>query len=131
MICSIVSIALIVGSLFYGEPLSTDGAFTRGGALFFSILFLGWLQLSELMKAVSGRAVVARHRDYAFYRPSAVSIARVVTDFPVILVQVCIFSVIMYFMCSLDVTASKFWICECHFTFDFCKESSSITPSCA
>lgn len=78
--------------------------------MFFSILFLGWLQLSELMKAVSGRAVVARHRDYAFYRPSAVSVARVVVDFPVILVQVCIFSVIMYFMCSLDVTAAKFWI---------------------
>lgn len=78
--------------------------------MFFSILFLGWLQLSELMKAVSGRAVVARHRDYAFYRPSAVSVARVVVDFPVILVQVCIFCVIMYFMCSLDVTAAKFWI---------------------
>lgn len=106
----IISNALIVGSLFYNEPLDTEGAFPRGGALFFSILFLGWLQLSELMKAVSGRAVVARHRDYAFYRPSAVSVARVVTDFPVIFVQVCIFSVIMYFMCSLDVQASKFWI---------------------
>lgn len=99
-----------MGSLFYREPLNTEGAFTRGGALFFSILFLGWLQLSELMKAVSGRAVVARHRDYAFYRPSAVSVARVVTDFPVIFIQVCIFSVIMYFLCSLDVQASKFWI---------------------
>lgn len=78
--------------------------------MFFSILFLGWLQLAELMKAVSGRAVVARHSDYAFYRPSAVSVARIVVDFPVILVQVVIFSVIMYFMCSLDVTAAKFWI---------------------
>lgn len=107
---SIVSNALIVGSLFYGEPLTTDGAFTRGGALFFSILFTGWLQLSELMKAVSGRSVVARHRDYAFYRPSAVSVARVVVDFPVVLVQVCIFCLIMYFMCSLDVEAPKFWI---------------------
>lgn len=61
------------------------------------------------MKALSGRSVVARHRDYAFYRPSAVSVARVVVDFPVIFVQVCIFCVIMYFMCSLDVTAAKFW----------------------
>lgn len=107
---SILSNALIVGSLFYGEPRDTSGAFTRGGALFFSILFLGWLQLTELMKAVSGRAVVARHREYAFYRPSAVSVARVVTDFPVVFVQVCIFCVIMYFMCSLDVVASKFWV---------------------
>ena len=72
----IISNALIVGSLFFGEPTNTEGAFTRGGALFFSILFLGWLQLTELMKAVSGRVVIARHREYAFYRPSAVVMAR-------------------------------------------------------
>ncbi|KKY16641.1 putative abc transporter [Diplodia seriata] len=106
----IISNALIVGSLFYGQPLSTEGAFSRGGALFFSILFLGWLQLSELMKAVSGRLVVARHKEYAFYRPSAVSIARVVTDFPMILVQVIVFAIIMYFMTNLDVDAGKFFI---------------------
>ncbi|KAL1628660.1 ATP-binding cassette transporter snq2 [Neofusicoccum ribis] len=106
----IISNALIVGSLFYGEPLSTEGAFSRGGALFFSILFLGWLQLSELMKAVSGRLVVARHKDYAFYRPSAVSIARVVTDLPMVLVQVIVFAIIMYFMTNLDVDAGKFFI---------------------
>lgn len=106
----IISNGLIVGSLFYGQPLTTEGAFSRGGSLFFSILFLGWLQLSELMKAVSGRAVVARHKDYAFYRPSAVSVARIVADFPVVLVQVCIFALIMYFMNGLDVVASKFWI---------------------
>jgi ATP-binding cassette, subfamily G (WHITE), member 2, SNQ2 len=106
----IISNGLIVGSLFYGETLGTAGTFSRGGALFFSILFLGWLQLTELMKAVSGRAVVSRQRDYAFYRPSAVAIARVVTDLPVIAIQVCIFGLIMYFMCSLDVDAGKFWI---------------------
>lgn len=106
----IISNGLIVGSLFYGESLNTSGAFSRGGALFFSILFLGWLQLTELMKAVGGRAVVARHKEYAFYRPSAVSIARVITDIPVIAVQVVIFGIIMYFMTELDVTASKFFI---------------------
>lgn len=58
----ITSNGLVVGSLFYGESLNTSGAFSRGGALFISILFLGWLQLSELMKAVSGRVVVARHK---------------------------------------------------------------------
>ncbi|TIA07748.1 putative ABC transporter [Aureobasidium pullulans] len=106
----IISNGLIVGSLFYGQPLNTDGAFSRGGSLFFSILFLGWLQLTELMKAVSGRAVVARQKEYAFYRPSAVSVARVIADFPVILVQVCLFTIIMYFMTNLDVDAGKFWI---------------------
>lgn len=106
----IISNGLIVGSLFYGQSLNTEGAFSRGGTVFFSILFLGWLQLSELMKAVSGRAVVARHKDYAFYRPSAVAIARVITDFPMLLLQVVIFCIIMYFMTNLDVNISKFWI---------------------
>lgn len=105
----IISNGFIVGSLFYGESLDTSGAFSRGGALFFSILFLGWLQLSELMRAVSGRAVVKRHEDYAFYRPSAVSLARVVQDFPLLLAQVVPFCVIMYFMTELDIDASKFW----------------------
>ncbi|OQO06579.1 hypothetical protein B0A48_08362 [Cryoendolithus antarcticus] len=106
----IISNGLIVGSLFYGEPLNTEGAFTRGGAIFFSILFLGWLQLTELMKAVSGRAVVARHNEYAFYRPSAVAIARLITDFPVILIQTILFGILMYFMTNLDITAGKFFI---------------------
>lgn len=83
----IISNGLIVGSLFYGEPANTEGTFSRGGAIFFGILFLGWLQLSELMKAVSGRAVVARQKDYAFYRPSAVTLARVLVDFPVLFPQ--------------------------------------------
>lgn len=106
----IISNGLIVGSLFYGESLDTSGAFSRGGALFFSILFLGWLQLSELMKAVSGRGIVKRHNDYAFYRPSAVALARVLQDFPLLLAQVVPFVLIMYFMTELDVDVSKFWI---------------------
>ncbi|KAL8705645.1 MAG: hypothetical protein Q9201_001242 [Fulgogasparrea decipioides] len=107
-----VSVGLIVGSLFHNQPNTTEGAFTRGGTVFFSIIFLGWLQLTELMKAVSGRVVIARHKDYAFYRPSAVSLARVLADFPLIVVQVIIFGIIMYFMTNLDVDVSKFFIFE-------------------
>lgn len=106
----IISNGLIVGSLFYGESLDSSGAFSRGGAIFFGVLFLGWLQLSELMKAVTGRGVVQRQKDYAFYRPSAVTLARVLVDIPVLFPQVVVFSIIMYFMCGLDVEASKFFI---------------------
>ena len=106
----IISNGLIVGSLFYGQGDTTSSLFSRGGVLFFSILFIGWLQLSELMKAVSGREVVARQRAYAFYRPSAVTLARVITDFPMLLPQVVIFGIIMYFLSGLDVNVSKFWI---------------------
>ena len=106
----IISCGLIVGSLFYGQPETTQGAFSRGGTVFFSILFLGWLQLSELMKAVTGRNVVARHRQYAFYRPSAVILARVLNDFPILLIEVVIFGIIMYFMTGLALEPGKFFI---------------------
>ena len=106
----IVSIGLIVGSLFYNQPTNTLGNFSRGGTLFFSILFLGWLQLTELMKAVSGRVVIDRHKDYAFYRPSAVNLARVLADLPLILGNVIPYTIIMYFMTNLDLDVSKFFI---------------------
>ena len=106
----IISIALIVGSLFYGQPQDTAGAFSRGGTLFFSIVFLGWLQLTELMKAVSGRVVMDRQREYAFYTKSAVTLARVLLDLPFILTMVIPFTIIVYFLTQLDVSVSKFFI---------------------
>jgi len=105
-----IACAFLVGSLFYDLPANTLGLFSRGGALFFAVIFLGWLQLGELMKAVSGRDVVNRHGDYAFYRPSAVSLARVLLDFPNVFVQTCVFGLTLYFMTGLDVDAAKFWI---------------------
>ncbi|OAX79146.1 hypothetical protein ACJ72_06537 [Emergomyces africanus] len=106
----IISVSLIVGSLFYGQSLDTGGAFPRGGALFFSIIFLGWLQLTELMPAVSGRTIIARHKDYAFYRPSAVVIARVLVDFPFIFAMLVVLSLVEYFLMGLDLDVSKFFI---------------------
>ncbi|KAK3331499.1 ABC-2 type transporter-domain-containing protein [Apodospora peruviana] len=106
----IVSNGFVVSSLFYNTPEDTSGTFVRGGVVFFSIIFLGWLQLTELMKAVSGRVVVARHKEYAFYRPSAVNLARALTDFPMLASQAIIFCLIVYFMTGLDVDAGKFFI---------------------
>ena len=62
------------------------------------------------MKAVSGRVVIARHKEYAFYRPSAVALARVVADFPLILGNVIPFAIIMYFLTNLATDVSKFFI---------------------
>ncbi len=106
----IISMGLIVGSLFYDIPDDTSGLFLRGGAAFFSILFLGWLQLSELIRAIAGRDVIERHKEYAFYRPSAVNFARILADFPLLFVEVVVFGLILYFMCNLDMDAGKFFI---------------------
>ncbi|ODH49999.1 hypothetical protein GX48_03946 [Paracoccidioides brasiliensis] len=106
----VLAVSLIVGSLFHGQSLDTSGAFPRGGSLFFCIVFLGWLQLSELMPAVSGRTVTARHKDYALYRPSAVVVARVLVDLPVIFAMLVIQSIVDYFLMGFDLDASKFFI---------------------
>ena len=106
----IVSCGLILGSLFYNQPTTTAGAFSRGGTAFISILFLGWLQLTELMKAVSGREIISRHEEYAFYRPSAVALARVLTDFPMLLVQSVLFAIIFYFMTGFLYEPGPFFI---------------------
>jgi len=106
---TIISNGLIVSSMFYRSPPSTDGVFIRSGVVFFSIVFLGWLQLAELMKAVTGRVVIARHAEYGFYRPSSVSLARALTDFPMLIPPVVIFNVIVYFMTNLDREPGKFF----------------------
>ena len=106
----IISCSLIIGSLFHGQPDTTAGAFSRGGTAFISILFLGWLQLSELMKAISGREIISRHQEYAFYRPSAVCLARVITDFPMLLSQSIAFGIVFYFLTGLVVEPGHFFI---------------------
>lgn len=105
-----VANAFIIGSLFYGLEDDSNGAFSKGGVLFIAILFNGWLQLAELGTAVGGRPIIARHKEFTFYRPSAVSLARVVTDFPVLAIQVIPFSIVIYFLGSLQRTASQFFI---------------------
>ncbi|KAF6819474.1 ABC drug exporter [Colletotrichum plurivorum] len=106
----IVTNALIVSSLFYGQGRGTSSVFARGGITFFSVAFIGWLQFAELLPAVSGRATIERQRVFAFYRPSAVVVARMLLDFPIILVMTVLFSVPVYFLAQFDYDAAKFFI---------------------
>lgn len=46
----------------------------------------------------------------SFYRPSAYAIAQTVVDIPLVLIQVTIFDVVVYFMSNLSRTASQFFI---------------------
>lgn len=105
-----ISNAFLVGGFFFQLPPTSAGAFGRGGALFFSVLFNGWLQMSEIGVAFEGRPIVERHKDFALYRPSAVVIARIVLDIPLIFFHVTIFTLIMYFMVGFQLDAGKFFV---------------------
>ncbi|KAL9618479.1 MAG: hypothetical protein Q9160_006798 [Pyrenula sp. 1 TL-2023] len=102
--------ALIVGSLFYNQPTTSDGVFTRGGCLFFILLFNALLALAELTSAFSSRPIMLKHKSFSFYRPSAYALAQTFLDVPLVLIQVFLFNIIVYFMSNLSRTASQFFI---------------------
>ncbi|MCJ1392519.1 hypothetical protein MMC18_005387 [Xylographa bjoerkii] len=102
--------ALIVGSLFYDMPKTSSGVFLRGGVMFFMLLFNALLALAELSAAFASRPILLKHKSFSFYRPAAYAIAQTVVDAPLVLVQVCIFDIVVYFMSDLGRTASQFFI---------------------
>ncbi|KAL8714283.1 MAG: hypothetical protein Q9225_006605 [Loekoesia sp. 1 TL-2023] len=102
--------ALIVGSLFYNMPQTSAGAFPRGGVIFFLLLFNALLALAELTAAFSSRPILLKHKSFSFYRPSAYAIAQTVVDLPLVLVQVLLFDLVIYWMSNLARTPSQFFI---------------------
>ncbi|KAF2262008.1 hypothetical protein CC78DRAFT_330158 [Lojkania enalia] len=102
--------ALIVGSLFYNLPSTAEGVFTRGGVIFFMLLFNALLALAELTATFESRPILLKHKSFSFYRPSAYAIAQAVVDVPLVFIQVLIFNVVVYFMANLQRTASQFFI---------------------
>jgi ATP-binding cassette, subfamily G (WHITE), member 2, SNQ2 len=85
---TMVSISLMISSLFFHESTETMGVYSRGGTMLFAGLFNGWLQLSESIEAVTGRVVIQKHKNFGFHRPSAMVLARALTDVPLLLIQV-------------------------------------------
>jgi ATP-binding cassette subfamily G (WHITE) protein 2 (SNQ2) len=102
--------ALIVGSLFYNLPQTSAGAFTRGGVLFFMLLFNALLAMAELTAAFESKPILLKHKSFSFYRPAAYAIAQTVCDIPLVFIQVLIFNVVVYFMSHLQRTPSQFFI---------------------
>ncbi|ORX67340.1 hypothetical protein DL89DRAFT_295090, partial [Linderina pennispora] len=74
--------AIIVGTLFLNLPETSTGAFTRGGVLFFALLFNSLTAQAEIPKAVASREVVYKHKSFAMYHPAALSLAQTIVDIP-------------------------------------------------
>ena len=107
---TIISISLMISSLFFNESNDTKGAYSRAGIMLFAGLFNGWLQLSEAIEAVTGRIVIQKHKTFGFHRPSAMVLARALTDIPLLAFQCFLSSIIMYFMGNLKRDAGAYFI---------------------
>ena len=55
-----VILCLAIGSLYYDLTSTEQGAFTRGGILFFALILNGWFQFPELFDAHTNRPVLER-----------------------------------------------------------------------
>ncbi|OTB05427.1 hypothetical protein M426DRAFT_10751 [Hypoxylon sp. CI-4A] len=106
----IVFQSLIVGSLFYNLPDTAAGAFTRGGVMFFVLLFNALLALAEQTAAYEAKPILLKHKNFSFYRPAAFTIAQTVVDVPLVFIQVFLFNIVIYWMAGLGPTASQFFI---------------------
>ncbi|KJZ73325.1 hypothetical protein HIM_07329 [Hirsutella minnesotensis 3608] len=105
--------ALIAGSLFYNAPESSAGLFMKQGACFMALLFESLLSMSEATGSFTGRPVLSKHKSFGLFHPAIFCIAQIVVDIPVILFQVSVLSLILYFMVGLTKTAGgffTFWI---------------------
>lgn len=101
--------ALIAGSLFYDAPNNSGGLFVKSGALFFSLLYNSLLSMSEVTDSFSGRPVLIKHKNFAFFHPAAFCLAQITADIPVLLFQISIFSIVLYFMVGLTMAPDLFF----------------------
>lgn len=101
--------ALIAGSLFYDAPDNSGGLFIKSGALFFSLLYNSLLAMSEVNESFSGRPVLIKHKGFAYFHPAAFCLAQIAADIPVLLFQVSMFGLVLYFMVGLSISAGAFF----------------------
>ncbi|KAJ3071327.1 hypothetical protein HDU98_005492 [Podochytrium sp. JEL0797] len=100
--------AAIVGSVFFQLPVTSAGAFTRGGAIYFALLFNAVSAFAEIPKLIDGRNILYKHMDMALYRPSTHFLAQNFFEFLVAAMRIFGFSVILYFMVGLQNTGGHF-----------------------
>ncbi|CUM67414.1 uncharacterized protein PRCAT00005108001 [Priceomyces carsonii] len=110
-IIAAISQGLIAGSLYYNTPGTVSGAFSRGGVIFFSTLYVSLMGLAQVSASFSLRPILMKQKNYSMYHPSAEAIASALTSVPVALIVSFFFVVVIYFLSNLAVEAGKFFIC--------------------
>ncbi|MBW0489555.1 hypothetical protein O181_029270, partial [Austropuccinia psidii MF-1] len=90
--------SIVLGTVFFNLPTDSSGIFTRGGALFMSLLFNVFISFAELPKQMVGRPIMWRQTSFCFYRPGALAIAGAIGEIPFSFPKVFFFSFILYLM---------------------------------
>ncbi|EDO19286.1 hypothetical protein Kpol_1036p28 [Vanderwaltozyma polyspora DSM 70294] len=100
--------AFVTGSLYYNSPSTTNGAFSRGGVLYFALLYYSLLGLANI--SFDHRPILQKHKGYSLYHPSAEALASTISAMPFRLIGITCFLIILFFLSGLHRTASTFFI---------------------
>ncbi|ODQ64843.1 plasma membrane ATP-binding cassette transporter [Nadsonia fulvescens var. elongata DSM 6958] len=101
--------ALIIGSMFWNIPESTAGAYSRGGVLFYCLLFCALTSLAEISHSFSFRPIILKQKTYTMYHHSAEALQELITEMPIKLFAIIIMSILVYWMAHLKHEAGAFF----------------------
>ncbi|QID82919.1 ATP-binding cassette multidrug transporter pdr12 [Saccharomyces pastorianus] len=105
--------ALIIGSMFHKiddkSQSTTAGAYSRGGMLFYVLLFASVTSLAEIGNSFSSRPVIVKHKSYSMYHLSAESLQEIITEFPTKFVAIVILCLITYWIPFMKYEAGAFF----------------------
>lgn len=107
---SFVFQALIMGSIFLKMKEETNAYFSRGGVLFFALLFSALATMAEIPALYAQRRIVLRHQKAALYHPFVEALAHTLVDVPITIAIISVFAVILYFMTGLQKSADQFFV---------------------
>ncbi|CAD6948316.1 unnamed protein product, partial [Tilletia caries] len=102
--------AVITGSVFYSMPANSAGFFSRGGVMFFAVLYNSFMALAEIPNGYAQRPIVIRQNRFAMLHPAADALANTLLDIPIRIINVTVFDVILYFMTHLYFSADAFFV---------------------
>ncbi|KAG7087521.1 hypothetical protein E1B28_013480 [Marasmius oreades] len=106
---SFVIFGIVLGTVYYNSPVSTDAYFSRAGALFYTVLFLTLSSMSEIPILFSQRPIVIRQYHAALYLPFLEALSQTLVDIPISFITTLVYSIIIYFMVGLQTTAAQFF----------------------
>ncbi|KAF5350668.1 hypothetical protein D9756_008520 [Leucocoprinus leucothites] len=101
--------AVIIGTTFVQMTDATNGYFSRGGVLFFSIFAPTLFSMSEIPSLFAQRPIVLRHAQAAMYHPFVEALALTLVDIPFTLITISLFVIVIYFVSGLQTSAWQFF----------------------
>ncbi|KAF2267150.1 hypothetical protein CC78DRAFT_512384 [Lojkania enalia] len=103
-------IPLMMGSMFYDIDPGTEGFFSKGGVIYFLVLFNILINFAEVAAQFAQRPIVEKHHSYAMYHPFVDALATMVAQYPLKMFNILSFTVIIYFLANLKRESGAFFL---------------------